>query len=219
MTTQVYKSGIGTVAISDLKRHRMNPPSRTEPKNLTALAASIAAVGVLQPLLIAADNVILDGHRRYEAAKMAGLKQVPYNRIGLPSTHPDADALYVHLNANVRRPSSREWLQRYVMGGSVSGALKTKIRRIEAIGGSELVREIADANLSPGILDVAQTVRNHCLGEGAKNDEFLAMVVRWLVSGRRQYQARRAIRSGVPPQTVAQAVEKNRDIVWVAQVQ
>ncbi len=44
---------------------------------IVALADSILARGILEPLVITADHYIVSGHRRYAAAKLAGLKTVP----------------------------------------------------------------------------------------------------------------------------------------------
>lgn len=41
------------------------------------LAATIAEHGILHPLIVTTDHVILSGHRRFCAAKLAGLKKVP----------------------------------------------------------------------------------------------------------------------------------------------
>ena len=44
---------------------------------IVALAQSIAAYGVQEPLVLTSDHYILSGHRRHTAAKLAGLTTVP----------------------------------------------------------------------------------------------------------------------------------------------
>lgn len=67
------------IPIENLHPHSRNirADARAE---LDELAASIRSVGVLQPLLIQRENgrlVIIDGHRRYHAARRAGLPTLP----------------------------------------------------------------------------------------------------------------------------------------------
>jgi len=45
--------------------------------DILKLAEDIQANGILEPLVLTRDRVILSGHRRYAAAKIAGLKSVP----------------------------------------------------------------------------------------------------------------------------------------------
>jgi ParB family chromosome partitioning protein len=66
-----------------LDRIRPNPRNvRTDLGDLTELAASVRARGIQQPLVIVPQpggrpHLLLDGHRRYAAAEMAGLSAVP----------------------------------------------------------------------------------------------------------------------------------------------
>lgn len=56
------------------------PRKRFDQPSLEGLAASIRAVGILQPLLVRRDGdgfVLVAGERRWRAAQMAGLEQVP----------------------------------------------------------------------------------------------------------------------------------------------
>lgn len=52
------------------------PVSMNDPQTI-ALADSIREFGVKEPIVITLDGFVLSGHRRYAAAKLAGLKQVP----------------------------------------------------------------------------------------------------------------------------------------------
>ena len=65
----------------ELIRPDPNQPRRTlEPAALQELAESIKEYGLLQPILIRPDGdgfVIIAGHRRYEAARLAGLARIP----------------------------------------------------------------------------------------------------------------------------------------------
>lgn len=79
---------VGRVAIDKLQFHPLN--IRVDLGDLRSLTASIAAEGVLQPLLAhrkGAQCEVLDGHRRLAAARLAGLRTVP--TMVLPAREPD----------------------------------------------------------------------------------------------------------------------------------
>lgn len=67
---------------------------------LDSLADSIRRYGILQPLLLNQHNVLVDGWRRYTAAKLAGLTEVPVHRREQMS---EAEYFELELESNVRR--------------------------------------------------------------------------------------------------------------------
>ena len=63
---------------------------RADDPAVRELAESIRALGVLDPLLVMTDGVILSGHRRHAAARLAGLTAVPVIcRRDIHSSDPD----------------------------------------------------------------------------------------------------------------------------------
>jgi hypothetical protein len=80
-----------------------------------ALADSIRQHGILEPLVVTMDNCIVSGHRRYVAARMAGLTKVPCRRLDVYHDGPRADRdKFVKLLAehNKARIKSRDELLR-----------------------------------------------------------------------------------------------------------
>lgn len=82
MTTNTYQgTEIHDIALADLRPHPSNP--RRDIGDVTDLAASIKANGLLSPLSVVPDPedpgkyLIIAGHRRYTAAKQAKLDTVP----------------------------------------------------------------------------------------------------------------------------------------------
>lgn len=68
------------IALSNLHESPLNPRQRFDDKTLRELAANIGQVGVLTPLLVrpnAKGYEIAAGHRRFRAAKLAKLAEVP----------------------------------------------------------------------------------------------------------------------------------------------
>jgi N6-adenosine-specific RNA methylase IME4/ParB-like chromosome segregation protein Spo0J len=64
------------------------------------LLASVKSKGVMVPLTITSENVIISGHRRYEAAKMAGLEIVP---VGVATFESELDELEAIIEFNRQR--------------------------------------------------------------------------------------------------------------------
>jgi N6-adenosine-specific RNA methylase IME4/ParB-like chromosome segregation protein Spo0J len=64
------------------------------------LLASVKSKGVMVPLTITSENVIISGHRRYEAAKMAGLEIVP---VGIATFESELDELEAIIEFNRQR--------------------------------------------------------------------------------------------------------------------
>ncbi len=72
---------VSTVAIGDVTPSPENdeiyrPVDASDPE-LIALAKSIRTDGILEPLVVTSDSYILSGHRRYAAAQLAGLEEIP----------------------------------------------------------------------------------------------------------------------------------------------
>ncbi|MBQ2766804.1 MAG: ParB/RepB/Spo0J family partition protein [Clostridia bacterium] len=77
------KGAVSTLRLSEIEPRADQPRKTFSAEALTQLADSIAAHGVLQPLLVRPSAVaegyyeIIAGERRWRAAKMAGLTEVP----------------------------------------------------------------------------------------------------------------------------------------------
>lgn len=71
---------LSTLEVTILQPNPYQPREKLKKDDLADLVESIKAVGILEPLLIAqtpAGYQIIAGERRWRAAKMAGLKEVP----------------------------------------------------------------------------------------------------------------------------------------------
>ncbi len=68
------------IALSDIDRNEDQPRKRFEETALRELADSIAELGVIQPIIVRRNGsrfVIIAGERRFRAARMAGLQEIP----------------------------------------------------------------------------------------------------------------------------------------------
>jgi len=89
--------------LDQLQPGKYQPRNHMEPEALKALAESIKAQGVIQPILVRVIDggkyEIVAGERRWRAARMAGLQTVPVVKRDIP----DHQALAVALIENIQR--------------------------------------------------------------------------------------------------------------------
>jgi ParB family chromosome partitioning protein len=89
--------------VDQLQAGRYQPRTKMQPEALAELAASIKTQGVMQPVLVrpvaAGRYEIVAGERRWRAARMAGLTEVP----ALIRDVPDEQALAAALIENIQR--------------------------------------------------------------------------------------------------------------------
>ena len=74
------KDGVTTVKITKVEPNRDQPRKNFDEDSLLELSESIKQFGLLQPILVQDKKThyeIIAGERRWRAAKMAGLKEVP----------------------------------------------------------------------------------------------------------------------------------------------
>lgn len=77
------KKNIRTLRLSDIEPTRGQPRKKFDESALAALAASIASVGLLQPIVVTENTDfpgtyrILAGERRWRASRIAGLTEIP----------------------------------------------------------------------------------------------------------------------------------------------
>jgi ParB family chromosome partitioning protein len=91
------------LAVGMLKPGRFQPRTRMDPQSIAELADSIKAQGLLQPILVrpvdGGKYEIIAGERRWRAAQLAGLAQVPV----VVRAVPDQAALAMALIENIQR--------------------------------------------------------------------------------------------------------------------
>lgn len=93
-----------TLPIAALRPNRLQPRTRFDEESLSDLAESIRAQGIVQPLVVAAEEEgvysIVAGERRFRAAQLAGLTEVP---VVLREVAGDRERLELALVENLQR--------------------------------------------------------------------------------------------------------------------
>mgnify|MGYP001275695440 CR=1 FL=1 len=92
-----------TISINKIKSDEKQPRKSFDPEKIAELAESIKAHGIIQPLILRKymedQYIIVAGERRWRAAKMAGLKEIPVVIMELS----DRDILEISLIENIQR--------------------------------------------------------------------------------------------------------------------
>lgn len=94
--------GIVTLKINDIEPNKEQPRKEFDPEQLNMLAGSITKHGVIQPLTVREKNgayQIVAGERRWRAAKIAGLSEVPVRIMELT----DSETAQIALIENLQR--------------------------------------------------------------------------------------------------------------------
>jgi len=101
--TATTASGPASLPIEQVRPGRYQPRTRMNPESLAELADSIKAQGIVQPILVRPAGErqyeIIAGERRFRAAQMAGLAEVPV----VVRDVPDEAALAMALIENIQR--------------------------------------------------------------------------------------------------------------------
>jgi len=97
------KDALGTLPVSAIRPGKYQPRTKMDPEALNELAASIRAKGLMQPVLVrplGRDSFeLIAGERRWRAAQMAGLTEIP----ALVREVADETALAMSLIENIQR--------------------------------------------------------------------------------------------------------------------
>jgi ParB family chromosome partitioning protein len=125
-----------TLKIDQLQRGRYQPRTKMDETSLQELAASIRAQGLMQPILVRPIEKnryeIIAGERRWRAARIAGLTEVPV----LVRNVPDSAALAMALIENIQRENLNPLEEAVGVQRLISEFKLTHQEAAEAIGRS-----------------------------------------------------------------------------------
>lgn len=93
-----------TCAISNLQPYKNNARTHSK-RQLRQIADSIERFGFTNPVLVSADNLIIAGHGRVEAAKLLGMTEVPVRRLA----HLNSQEIRAYILADNRIAENAGW--------------------------------------------------------------------------------------------------------------
>lgn len=166
-------SPLATVSLrrmDELRPNPFNPRGAVAPEDVQELASSIRTLGVLEPLLVTPEGLIVAGHRRHAAALLAGLVEVPV----MVRTLTEAEQLAIMLAENIQRsnlsPLAEAKGLRDLMAQGVSladvqrqvGVTAPMVRnRLDILRLAPAVQALYGQSLLPlGLVDVLVTIKD-----------------------------------------------------------
>lgn len=124
------------VAIELIQRGKYQPRREMDPEALEDLASSIRAQGIIQPIvvrhLLGGQYEIVAGERRWRAAQMAGLTEIP----ALVRDIPDEAAIAIALIENIQRESLNPVEEAFALQRLIDEFSMTHQQVAEAVGKS-----------------------------------------------------------------------------------
>src|SRR5438874_5213356 len=129
------RESLGTIETARIRPGRYQPRTRMDEQALAELAQSIRAQGLLQPVVVrpvAGGYELIAGERRWRAAQMAGLTQIP----AVVRDVPDGAALVMALIENIQREDLNPMEQATAVQRLIDEFKMTHERAADAVGRS-----------------------------------------------------------------------------------
>lgn len=200
------KTVIVEMPLSKLKMAAHNPHTRTnDMRKIMPLQKSMAIIGLIYPILIDKTGTIIEGHRRFTAAK-----NLKWKTIATVTTDKDPDQVYAMLNATSMKMSGNEVLAVWLKNPeAVTPRVRKKMENIEKMIGRILMQKLCIAGLSARAYGIALRVARYC---DADTPENIKMTLEWLMKFSMIYQVRKAMEDGQSPQVIMKGIKSSRPI-------
>ena len=196
-----------------IKPSKLNPPQRE--KNVHKLAGSIKEHGLLQPIIVAGNNVIIDGHRRLMACKKLGLSVVPVIKHNSTSSRK-YDDLFVQTNEHTQLMNGNQYLWRYMKGAKIPQYHKNRIEWIERAIGKRyalgLFERLLTDNKSANTIQYVMGIYCTYTNKRPTNKAHMRKLVQYLLNTEPPYRVKMAIHQFIPVKTLVDSVNKNLTI-------
>lgn len=196
--------------VAELIRADYNPPRRAVASYCTDIIETAKTLGILTPITVTPDGVIIDGHRRVASAKYLGIKEL-YAVID----PRDAEEIYAAINSGRKPLTGNDKLSVYLKSPmAVDPKARVRLRSMERRIGRKGLMVIAKDGGSLATMNQAVQVCRYL----NKDDSYLPRVAVWLAVKGMTYKVRRAMEDGTPPSVIISAINNNTPILnkWEA---
>jgi len=142
------KMEIQKIEIEKLNSNEVQPEHRT--KDVKQLKNNIAEYGLFYPVLVTRKNMqIVDGHRRVQAYKELGYKEIPCKFIDAQINESGITSVEAFgiVNKDVKKLTSKDYLAGFLKGGVVSANMLKKLVKLSGIYGEEFIQKLVDEKL------------------------------------------------------------------------
>ena len=201
-----------TVLLSSLKFNPLNPTIRTDETHhaFKALLSNIRKNGLLMPIAIANDNMVIEGNRRLKVLQLLGVKKVPVI-VHNGTSHLTFDDLFVACNEDTMKINACQELERYLNGAKVKASTYYSIKKVEDVGGRRALRQIVNVNKSPITYSIALgQVKTYT---GRTDKAFLRQALTWMLNTGSAYRLKAAINEFIPVPRIISAIENKTPLV------
>ena len=117
---KVRSKELKSLSVSVLVPNPKNPPERTmDNASFRTLLREVKRLGVVEPIGVhKRTSMVINGHRRWMAAKAAGLQEI--DAFVYDITEKEMDELFLALNTTGRKFTSGEELFTHLSGGQIT---------------------------------------------------------------------------------------------------
>ncbi len=190
MCVQNYR--LAMVPVLKLRPNGFNPELRVNKKSqkYRNLRESVRQYGIIEPLIISPDGLIINGHRRYECAKDVGLTEVL-----CVITNHNAQQAWTESIYNQQGINGRQIIQATAQGLDpvyLPKPIAAAVLDLQDLAGQDLYQEMAKTGVSTYVRKAVNMV---CAYTGDDSHEWRARVLRWVVKHKMQLAVRKAIES------------------------
>jgi hypothetical protein len=193
--------------ISELKNAGYNPASRIEQQKIKPLMRSLDKYGILCPISIDKNNVIIDGHRRVAGAKELGWDTIPAITI---TSDASSDELYSTINTTARRMNGNEQLYVWLRNPlAVAEATQRLCQKAQDDLGRDLLIKMARSGFSITMYRWAMEIRAYL---GNERPAFMKKIVNWLLKHRNTKVVHSLISLKQPPEVILKAINEDKPI-------
>lgn len=194
--------------VSELKGANYNPKSRSSKgaTHMKRLQKSIEEIGLIYPIAITADNRVIDGHRRLQAVKNLGWEQVEC--IIVNTDNPEH--VFAEVNATGQRLNGNHTLRVFLkQPAAVTERVRNQMERMKGLVGGEILRKIANENLSVRVISQAQRILKYTDTDSVP---LLRKTVGWLINHRNSKIVESYMIMQQPPKALYDAIKGNRNL-------
>ncbi len=157
---KVEAGDVKIMMTKNLKLASWYPKNRISEANIKGLVNSVEDVGMQVPILVNAEGVIIDGGRRFAAAKQLG-----YQHIRVISTDCEYNHLFGSLQGSSKKLSGNDLLGVYLGDPYVlTTTQRDKIKKIEETCGYSAVKMLYEGGYTQGAFGVALRINRYTQG-------------------------------------------------------
>jgi ParB-like chromosome segregation protein Spo0J len=192
--------------VARVKGTPYNPPNRIEESRLKDLAKEMLEIGLIYPIVVSEQNVVIDGNRRLAAAKSLG-----WETIAAIVMKGDSDKIYAAVNSTSKRLGGNDalavWLQ---APNAISGKPSLLFAEMKDVLGLTVMNQICEAGHSGRLYKTAKQLARYCYNDDPGTFKLITI---WLLKHEMSSRlVEHAMARGESSRTLMNAVKNDKPI-------